>query len=288
MPILKINIAHRDPIFTGMRIFQSVNQNDLWQDGNKVAEKPAADFFEIDTAALDAAKIFYQVFVGVEFFTAGGLSWKTEPYVVYNRYFDDMLHLEDADVDNPFIWGTKDIGLWREDATARYTPDTDAVFALFKKLYSNSAKQTLAAPYLFSMEGNIYFGGSAYLYTTTSFSNIGFNTFMKDTLTEAAAGGDGYNPKFDLIKNGARWRLEFLTNTQTALTGRFMGLGTNLTPNKNAITNGVHIPDIAINKEGSNPYAVTQSGSSQITTSIQSSLSATWKPSFAMKYMGRH
>lgn len=218
MATIKINIDGRDPLFTGMRIYRRVANSNLWDPAYLIKTIAAADSFTDNTDGWDPTVSEYRY--GVEFFTDSDITWRTKVYVVRNRYNLDMLHLEGKGLEHPYIWGDDSLGLWRQDTQKLFVPSFDEVLALLKtkrSILSSSGNQN---QFLYSFNGTVVFGGLPFVAESISPSTLGavlHNTFV----TPLSALGSEYNSSWEIVKNGARWRVHVpLTNEASAI-GKF-------------------------------------------------------------------
>lgn len=218
MATIKINIDGRDPLFTGMRIYRREANSNLWDPAYLIKTIAAADSFTDNTAGWDPAVNEYRY--GVEFFTDSGITWRTKVYKVRNRYNLDMLHLEGKGLEHPYIWGDDSLGLWRQDTQKLFVPSFDEVVALLKTRRGNFTTSGNQNQFLYSFNGTVVFGGLPFVAESTNPAYIG-SILHATFVTPLNALGSEYNSSWEIVKNGARWRVHVpLTNEASAI-GKF-------------------------------------------------------------------
>lgn len=235
MATIKINVDGRDPLFTGMRIYRREANSNLWDPAYLIKTIAAADSFTDNTAGWDPTVNEYRY--GVEFFTDSGITWRTKTYSVRNRYNLDMLHLEGKGLEHPYIWGNDSFGLWRQDTQKLFVPSFDEVVALLKTkrgIFNASINQN---QFLYSFNGTVVFGGLPFVTESIAPTNLG-NVLHSTFVTPLNALGSEYNSSWEIVKNGARWRVHVpLTNEASAI-GKFCTTGS---PYTQAIAKGASI-----------------------------------------------
>lgn len=288
MATIKINIDGRDPLFTGMRIYRRVKNSSLWDPAYLIKTIAAADSFTDSTTDWDPAADEYRY--GVEFFTDSGITWRTKVYMVRNRYNLDMLHLEGKGLEHPYIWGDDSLGLWRQDTQKLFVPSFDEVLALLKtkrSILSSSGNQN---QFLYSYNGTIVFGGLPFVAESIAPTNLG-NILHSTFVTPLNALGSEYNSSWEIVKNGARWRVHVpLTNEASAI-GKFC---TASSPYTQAVAKGASIgTQVSAFYNQSNPSssALTLStfpsnGSYGLMANTSTAVNTLYLGIF-MKYMGR-
>lgn len=288
MATIKINIDGRDPLFTGMRVYRREANSNLWDPAYLIKTIAAADSFTDNTDGWDPTVSEYRY--GVEFFTDSGITWRTKVYKVRNRYNLDMLHLEGKGLEHPYIWGDDSLGLWRQDTQKLFVPSFDEVLALLKtkrNIFSSSGNQN---QFLYSYNGTIVFGGLPFVAENTNPVAIG-SRLHAAFVTPLNALGSEYNSSWEIVKNGARWRVHVPLSDEASAIGKFCTSGS---PYTQAIAKdtsiGTQVNAFYNQNSPSNSALLITSFPADGSYGLSLSTSSTnivYYPGIFMKYMGR-
>ena len=281
MPSIKINIEGRDPIFTGMRIYRRANDTSLWDAAYLIATEAAADSFtdSTDSWLSDVPRYIY----GVEFFTAAGITYRAPLIVVRNRYNKDYLHC--AGLDHPYVYGDDSFGLWRQDTAKLYVPAAADVAALIKSKYNSFTPIGVDNHFLYSYKGKVIYGGFSFVSvsaTQSAMAPILVNTFVNPINALA----DGYDASWEIVKNGARWRLYMPDTTEVTITGQLYNTAAaNYRPTVPAGTNNVN----TVSHTTIQTFLITGIAADGMNTGYpdRSTTTMTIRPAISLKYMGR-